>query len=642
LTSVEQLLVEHVRSGERLDLIPNVPEDETVDDAAMQSWDDSHDCSAAVIRDILRGMPGPHADPRGLRLRGAKIIGRLGLDNLTTDVNLELVDCLLEKGVRARDARLASVVLAGCQIEHATEPPLDGTRLTCTVLTLDRARVSGHTRSGAVNLPGAHIGGEFSCTGTDLRNARGPALVADGLQVDQDMFLTDFTATGRSFGGAVRLVGAHIGGGLQCDQAQLRCDSGPALAADGMQADRGMFLVDSTATCRALSGGAVTLRGAHIGANLQCLRAQLRNESGPALAADRMQADRDVFLGDTFTAAGRNEAGAVRLAGAHICDDLEMNQWRLRNDSGPALVADGMQVDGGVFLHAGGIAVGSSEAGAVRLADAHIAGDLDCTDAVLLNGDGPALAAEGLQVGKDVRLDGRFAAKAWGGGVAVDLRGARVSRMLVLDPAVLYAADPHQRLAVDGLTYSTVPEPVTGGDWLQLLHDRTRYAAQPYQQMATVYRALGDERKVRQVLIAQRDNQLAGTHARWPERVWGWITKITLGYGYKPWRALWFLAGVVLVSCLLAWVLGAHGALAQTDKTAAPGRPCTVVQQVSVGLDLNLPVGTSVARAKCDLTEHSASVTAAWLTSAGWVLRVLAWVFAALFIAGFTGAVRKT
>ena len=35
-------------------------------------------------------------------------------------------------------------------------------------------------------------------------------------------------------------------------------------------------------------------------------------------------------------------------------------------------------------------------------------------------------------------------------------------------------------------------------------------------------------------------------------------------------------------------------------------------------------------------------MTAAWLVTAGWVLRVLAWVFAALFIAGFTSAVRKT
>src|SRR5262245_10272175 len=102
----------------------------------MRSWCLCQAISATVIRDILRGQLAAAPDPRGLRLRGAKIIGRLGLDTLTTHVYLELVDCLLEEGVRARDARLASVVLAGCHIEHPTEPPLDGTRLTCTVLTL--------------------------------------------------------------------------------------------------------------------------------------------------------------------------------------------------------------------------------------------------------------------------------------------------------------------------------------------------------------------------------------------------------------------------------------------------------------------------------------------------------------------------
>ena len=142
--------------------------------------------------------------------------------------------------------------------------------------------------------------------------------------------------------------------------------------------------------------------------------------------------------------------------------------------------------------------------------------------------------------------------------------------------------------------------------------------------------------------MAQRDDELARGDARWPERLWGWITKVTLGYGYQPWRALLFLAAVVVMSCVAAVVLGAHGALAQTSKTATPGRSCTVVQQVSVGLDLNLPVGTSLARAVCGLTKYAASAAATWLVAAGWVLRVLAWVFAALFIAGFTGAVRKT
>jgi hypothetical protein len=59
-------------------------------------------------------------------------------------------------------------------------------------------------------------------------------------------------------------------------------------------------------------------------------------------------------------------------------------------------------------------------------------------------------------------------------------------------------------------------------------------------------------------------------------------------------------------------------------------------------MDLNLPVGTSLARADCDLARNPASGSVIWLTAAGWVLRVLAWTFAALFIAGFTSAVRKT
>jgi hypothetical protein len=144
------------------------------------------------------------------------------------------------------------------------------------------------------------------------------------------------------------------------------------------------------------------------------------------------------------------------------------------------------------------------------------------------------------------------------------------------------------------------------------------------------------------MLMAQRDDQLARTDTSWRERWWGQITKVTLGYGYQPWRALLFLAGVVVLSCVLAVAFGSHGALAQTSQTATPGKPCTVVQKVSVGLDLNLPVGTTVSRAACDLAKDPASATAAWLTAAGWVLRVLAWVFAALFIAGFTSAVRKT
>jgi hypothetical protein len=48
---------------------------------------------------------------------------------------------------------------------------------------------------------------------------------------------------------------------------------------------------------------------------------------------------------------------------------------------------------------------------------------------------------------------------------------------------------------------------------------------------------------------------------------------------------------------------------------------------------------TTGARARCEATN---TTTGQILTAIGWALRLLAWAFATLFIAGFTSAVRKT
>ena len=600
LTSVEQLLVQHVCLGERLDLTAH---DETVDDAAMRSWGDSRTCRASVIRDILRGRLAAYPDPHGLRLRGARIVGQLDLEHLTTDVHLELADCLLEAGVVARDARLASVDLAGCQVEHPADSPLDATRLTCSVFTLAGARITGHAEGSAVNLRSAHIGGNLDCDGAVLRNDCGPALDVGGVRVNQDVYLrAGFAATGAGDDGAVNLAGAHVGGTLDCSGAELRNDSGPALRADMLQVDQAMLLTRGFTATGAGADGAVWLSGAHIGGSFQCAGAILRNVSGPGLRAFRLQVDGDMYLIEGFTATGSGDRGAVRLTGARI------------------------------------------------------GGNLDCSGAELRNDSGSALLAYGIQVGQDIYLTRKFTATSGGDREVINLRTTRVGGAFDFKPERLeHNDDPHNLLKVDGLTYTGVPGPKSGSApksgaektsgerWRELLQDGTpSYTAQPYQQLAAGYRALGNDRQARRTLIQQRDDQLARTHPHWSERLWGRITKITLGYGYQPWKALLFLAAVVFVSCMLAWLLGAHGALAQTDQTATPGRSCTVVQQVSVGLDLNLPVGTSVARVDCGLTRDSASVTAAYLSVVGWVLRLLAWIFAALFIAGFTSAVRKT
>ena len=141
--------------------------------------------------------------------------------------------------------------------------------------------------------------------------------------------------------------------------------------------------------------------------------------------------------------------------------------------------------------------------------------------------------------------------------------------------------------------------------WLRLLRDGTPvYAAQPYRQLVAEYRALGDDRQAREVLMAQRDEQLARADTSRPDRAWGRITRTTLGYGYQPLAALLFLAAVLALSCLLTVIPGQHGALTQATSTAvhAPGLHDDPEGEPRV--DLNLPVGTTLARAGCGLASR--------------------------------------
>jgi hypothetical protein len=450
LTSVEQSLVEYVGRGEWLDL---AADDAAVDEAAMRSWGDSRTCRASVIRDILRGRLAADRDPHGLRLRGAKITGRLDLANLVTDISLQLRDCLLEEGVLARDARLATFSLDGCQLEHPAEPPLAADRLTCSVLALSGARITGHTSAGAVTLPGAHIGGHLDCDGAALRNECGTALVAYGLQVGQGMFLSrGFTATGAGDNGAVNLAGARIGGSLDCGGAILRNDSGPALNAPSLEVDQGVFLHRGFTATGAGANGAIRLAGARIGGSLDCDGAILRNDSGPALLADSMQVGQVVFLRDGFTATGAGDPGTVRLTSGHIGASLLCEEANLRNDSGPALVAYGLQVGRGVFLRSGFTATCAGERGAVRLRGSRIGTSLDCDGAKVRNDFGPALDVENLQVGQDVFLGG-FTATGAGELGTVRLTSGHIGGSLLCDGASLHN-DSGPALIADGLQVS--------------------------------------------------------------------------------------------------------------------------------------------------------------------------------------------
>ena len=425
----------------------------------MRSWGDERTVSASVIRDLVRGRLVSEPDPHGLRLRGARITGQIDLENITSDLALELRDCLLPSGLNLRKAQLLAVALTGCRIEQAADSddaPVDATRFAARVLSLEQSTATSAGEQGTIRLLAAHIG-TLDCGGARLENTTGPALEADGLQVDQSVFLRDgFTATSAGERGTIRLLGAHIGGQLNC-------------------------------------GGA-----------------RLENTTGPALNADHVQVDQDVFLHHGFTATSAGEQGTIRLLGAHIAS-LDCSGARLENTIGPALEADHLEVDRDVALDGGFTATSVSDLGTIGLSGAHIGGVLYCGGARLENTTGPALEADGLRVDQDVLLNDGFTATSAGGRAVLVLTGARIGGTFRLDTdrVTHMAPDQGSLIELDGLTYSGLPRPASRRRWLTLLREHTpAYAAQPYQHLAAAYRAAGHDRDARTILIAQRRDQI--------------------------------------------------------------------------------------------------------------------------------------
>jgi hypothetical protein len=422
---LEQRLLDAVREGEMLDLAGGGP----VDEAAMRSWDSTRTVPAALIRDLVRGRRDIEADPHGLRLRGARITGRVDLANITSDLRIELVDCFVPDGLDLCDSKLPGLVLDGSCFGHPAgshDPPVDAARFTAPAMTMNGTVANADTPAGAVRFVGAHLG-QLDCDGARLENTSGPALLADGLRVDRAV---------------------HFRGGFQ-----------------------------ATGTGHAVLG------------------------------------------------------------------------------------LNGVSVEGSLWLD---------------------------TSGVTRSGQAP--------------------------GALVD---------------------------IDGLIYADLPEQIGLARWLELLRDHTPgYAAQPYQQLAAIHRAAGHDGDARDILMAQRRDQIDRGGLRRRDRAWARFTGLTLGFGYQPWRALLLLFAVLAGSVALTVILGGPGGgLEHTARASTPTTPCGVVERIGVGLDLGLPVVKTGSRDLCAPTDTRAGQT---LTVAGWVLQLTAWALATLFIAGFTGAVRKT
>ncbi|MEO3748771.1 hypothetical protein [Plantactinospora sp. B5E13] len=201
---------------------------------------DAEPVRAEVLVDLLTA---PGSPPRAaVRLRGARVVGRLDLGAVAVGVPVRFDGCEFAAVPELGEASLVNLVLTGCVLPglsaRLAEVRGDLVLVDCEV-------------GGLVDLRDARIGGNLDLDGARLRRLGGVALDGDRLTVTGSLTARyGFTADGE-----LLLVHARIGSQLNLTGARLRNPGGFAVNLGGAQV-RTLWL-----TCAAPPEGRVRLSG---------------------------------------------------------------------------------------------------------------------------------------------------------------------------------------------------------------------------------------------------------------------------------------------------------------------------------------------------------------------------------------------
>jgi hypothetical protein len=561
---------------------------------------------------------------------------------------------LLQNGNADEEVRLTGASIGGnlvCE-DQTFQKGLQAAGISVNgSLSLNRASVV----AGEVQLTRANIGGNFECINGSFKSAGGAALMAAGVRVRGSVFLRG----GFNAAGEVRLNGADIGGNFECDNGTFKNAGGIALYADRIKVGGGLYLR------RGFNAeGEVRLLGAHIIGNLGCNGGIFRNADGIALFASDMKVTGSVFLRD-----GMLVEGELRLVAGEIGGAIECAKATFKNTGGFALSAHGIRVSGSVSL-----GEGCTFDGEVSFVRANISGQFGCV--------GNQFAPNSMLNAEQASVTGSFFWRDLSSKLESENNeeshsqvGSRLPVRLNLQHTTVgpIADDKNSwpatgMLHLDGLVYARIAAGPTDAqsrlEWLRRQGDG--FWPQPYRQLAKVLSEAGDDSGTRRVLIAMENSRLKYGKFGWYSRAWAWALRLTIGYGYQPFRAGWWVAVFVLVGFLLfSWGQDA-GVLKQLpDQNAAAYQPFNAfiysLETFLPLVDLQFakhwfPTAQLVPEHSVDLLKHLRHWPFGWLPhwehqfapNFGehlrwyfWLHILAGWFFSTMFVAGVTGLVRR-
>jgi len=217
-------------------------------------WGRNREIAADLIRWLcVDRKANEQVDPYGLRIQAAKITGDLDLAFVILPFPIRLWNCTL-----TRDAYLNQVEIPQFDLQGSWTKAIFG---YSAIVKGSVFLNDGFHADGEVRLLGAQIGGDLDCNGGTFNKPDGYALNAERAVVKGDVFLQN----GFHADGEVNLVGAQIGGNLECSGGTFNKPDGYALHADGAVVKGDVFLQNGFH-----ADGEVRLLGAQIGGDLDC------------------------------------------------------------------------------------------------------------------------------------------------------------------------------------------------------------------------------------------------------------------------------------------------------------------------------------------------------------------------------------
>lgn len=415
---------------------------------------------------------------------------------------------------------------------------------------------------------------------------------------------------------------------------------GCAVAAEGISVRGNMDLNSGFVAEANHVDGAVYIPGARVEGHLSFSGSKIVNTQGSAIFAEGVEVQGDMYLREPFRAESSTSTDVIRLPGAKIGGQLSFTGARVVNGAGPAIVADSIMVVGDVYFRKPFFASARSKEGAILISGAKVDGQLSFEGSRVSNDHGPIVVAPYLHTGRDLYIDinvNYFTRYPVG---AFDFRHADVEGKLSVSDGTIDLARKGLHWRIDGMSYRGCPASSIE-KWTAILAlGSCEYTAQPFRFFAEYLQSTGHGHEARKVLIEQQKCR----RIQYPKFHWRRLVSrllfLTVGYGYRPLQVLiWFLPLIVVAFGLVFWWLP-DGLVASSDSLESDsGETCSAVQRALVAIDISFPLVATGVSETCAV--DFGNPPGDKLSIFAIMLKIPVWVLVAFLGAGLTSVIRK-